>query len=433
MKIHQVRFKPVVLAVLTSMAVLSTTGASAGTITGWNNTVGPDVTRDGTNIYGDNNYTESNGVMIGDRQSNTIPNGYGDAVLIGNNVAASEGNSPDGVYWTGPVAIGNDVSAGLSSVAVGTASSAKAGAVALGLSADASDNAIAVGLDSAASDHAISMGTGSHASGTGSVAIGNRAPAGGEGSIVIGSNSTDDGQSYVFSVGSGDQQRRVINVADGIDDTDAVNMRQLNALSEQIAQNVLGSTYLQSTVHAAVPAASGSLFAADGATGEVATATGAHAVAMGANAQATADNSVALGANSVADRANSVSVGAAGGERQITNVAAGTQGTDAVNLNQLNGAVSQANGYTDQAIAGAKNDMKHYSDRAAAATLAMPSIPVLNNGEKWVGAAVGNYGSSTAVGVAAAYQATANLNVGLGASSSNGGSVALKAQAGYRW
>jgi autotransporter adhesin len=205
---------------------------------------------------------------------------------------------------------------------------------------------------------------------------------------------------------------------------------------------------LQSTVRAAAPvvsaAVSDSLFAASGNAGETATASGTHATAMGANANASADNSVALGANSVADRANTVSVGAAGSERQITNVAAGTQGTDAVNVNQLNDKISQANAYTDQAVAGAnayteqaiegaKHDMERYADRAAASTLAIPSIPVLNPGEKWAGVAVGNYGSATAVGVAAAYQVTMNLNLGVGVSSANGGSTALKAQAGYRW
>src|SRR5690606_18112530 len=53
-------------------------------------------------------------------------------------------------------------------------------------------------------------------------------------------------------------------------------------------------------------------------------------------------NSVALGAGSVADRDNTVSVGDAGDERQITNVAAGTEGTDAVNLHQLNAAADAA-------------------------------------------------------------------------------------------
>src|SRR3546814_9817733 len=54
------------------------------------------------------------------------------------------------------------------------------------------------------------------------------------------------------------------------------------------------------------------------------------------------DNSVALGNGSVADRANTVSVGAAGQERQIVNVAAGTSDTDAVNVAQLNKATASA-------------------------------------------------------------------------------------------
>jgi autotransporter adhesin len=89
------------------------------------------------------------------------------------------------------------------------------------------------------------------------------------------------------------------------------------------------------------------------ASGASSVASGANAVAVGANASATAKNSVALGAGSVADRANAVSVGtaSAGGQRQITNVAAGTEGTDAVNVNQMqqsvNTGVKSAKGYTD--------------------------------------------------------------------------------------
>lgn len=75
-------------------------------------------------------------------------------------------------------------------------------------------------------------------------------------------------------------------------------------------------------------------------------------IAIGANAQATAANSVAIGAGSQASRgpqlayaalaldgdsvsAGEFSVGAAGAERQITNVAPGSAPTDAVNVAQL--------------------------------------------------------------------------------------------------
>jgi len=55
-------------------------------------------------------------------------------------------------------------------------------------------------------------------------------------------------------------------------------------------------------------------------------------IAIGSNSSAIGINSVALGAGSIATRDNSVSIGS----RQLTDVAAGTQLTDAVNLSQLN-------------------------------------------------------------------------------------------------
>ncbi len=76
------------------------------------------------------------------------------------------------------------------------------------------------------------------------------------------------------------------------------------------------------------------------AIGPVAKASGSDSVAVGNGATATADNAVAIGAGSVADRANTVSVGSDGNTRQITNVAAGTQVTDAVNMGQLTSTVT---------------------------------------------------------------------------------------------
>ncbi len=87
-----------------------------------------------------------------------------------------------------------------------------------------------------------------------------------------------------------------------------------------------------------------------------ANATGA--VALGRGASATGANGVALGAGSLAARgpqagyaaiglaalqnsAGEVSVGTVGGERQITNVAAGVAATDAVNVGQLAGVQAQ--------------------------------------------------------------------------------------------
>ncbi|MBC8751752.1 ESPR-type extended signal peptide-containing protein, partial [Paraburkholderia podalyriae] len=80
------------------------------------------------------------------------------------------------------------------------------------------------------------------------------------------------------------------------------------------------------------------------AFGPASTVSASNSVALGFGSTVTATNSVALGVNSVADRANTVSVGATTGQRQIVNLAAGTQSTDAVNLSQLGGVVNALGG-----------------------------------------------------------------------------------------
>ncbi len=97
------------------------------------------------------------------------------------------------------------------------------------------------------------------------------------------------------------------------------------------------------------------------AIGGNAQATVDNAIAIGSNARSTASNAVALGTGSLADRANTVSVGAGGAERQIVNVAAGTQNTDAVNLKQLKdlGASFDNNGNVSSAFVAYDSSAKN--------------------------------------------------------------------------
>ena len=67
-----------------------------------------------------------------------------------------------------------------------------------------------------------------------------------------------------------------------------------------------------------------------------------NAVVLGHNAKVTGEGGVALGSGSVADRANVVSVGRKDANRQIINVAAGTEDTDAVNVSQLKDVKAEA-------------------------------------------------------------------------------------------
>lgn len=74
----------------------------------------------------------------------------------------------------------------------------------------------------------------------------------------------------------------------------------------------------------------------------------------GAQAKVTGKNAVALGSGSVADRDNAVSVGAKDAERQITNVAAGKEATDAVNVGQV-----------AEVATGLSNSIRHLSDQVS--------------------------------------------------------------------
>ena len=65
-----------------------------------------------------------------------------------------------------------------------------------------------------------------------------------------------------------------------------------------------------------------------------------------------------MGSGSVADRANAVSVGRKDANRQIINVAAGTEDTDAVNVSQLRDATANANkGWKLSTEGGAANQV----------------------------------------------------------------------------
>ncbi|MDO0944948.1 YadA-like family protein [Chromohalobacter israelensis] len=157
-----------------------------------------------------------------------------------------------------------------------------------------------------------------------------------------------------------DESRRLTGVSDGdlaADSSDAVNGSQLWAIQNQITGVQEGNTkYSKITpgmngAHSSVATGKGSM-----ALGSGSRATGERSVAQGQGASVTSDGGIALGSNSEATRAGmnggkeafsgqtvasnqgALSVGSEGGERQIANVAGGTQATDAVNVRQL-GAV----------------------------------------------------------------------------------------------
>ncbi|EPH3181976.1 trimeric autotransporter adhesin SadA [Citrobacter braakii] len=229
------------------------------------------------------------------------------------------------------------------------------------------ENAIAVGAKTIVNgDSGVGIGYGAvvDQSAFNGIAIGSNAQVNHANSIALGSNSQttagaqssytaynmDTPQTSVgeVSVGSGDGQRQITNVAAGSADTDAVNVGQLKVTDSRVAANTESInnlntqvsnldtrvTNIENSVGDIVTTGSTKYFKTS-STGADANAQGADSVAMGSGSIAAAENSVALGTNSVADEANTASVGSSTQQRRITNVAAGVNNTDAVNVAQL--------------------------------------------------------------------------------------------------
>ncbi|KWE58580.1 hypothetical protein WL77_27175 [Burkholderia ubonensis] len=195
-------------------------------------------------------------------------------------------------------------------------------AAAIGVaSAAAGVNAVAVGLQSVAgSDHSVGIGSMAQTgvdheysvaigsmvttNGVRAIAVGSEAKANGDNSVALGNNKV--GAIGDSSVAIGDGAKTMVGARNSI----------AMGKSASVMQNV------------------------------------SDAMALGTNANVTAAGAggVALGADSVANRGNALSVGSEQVQRQIVNVAKGTQGTDAVNLSQLKGVTDALGGGTS--IAG---------------------------------------------------------------------------------
>ncbi|KAF3713333.1 trimeric autotransporter adhesin [Escherichia marmotae] len=196
----------------------------------------------------------------------------------------------------------------------------------------------------------IAIGSSARANHANSIAMGN----GSQTTVGAQSNYTaynmDAPQNSVgeFSVGSTNGQRQITNVAAGSQDTDAVNVGQLkvtdarveinttsiNNLNNQVSNLDTRVTNIENGIGDIVTTGSTKYFKAN-TTGADANAQGADSVAIGSGSIAAADNSVALGTGSIADETNTISVGSSTNQRRITNVAAGKNDTDAVNVAQL--------------------------------------------------------------------------------------------------
>lgn len=277
------------------------------------------------------------GYGINYASDNKVQNGYN--VSIGYKANYQE-NAADIMYAT---ALGNEANASNYAVAIGDGAKASGNnSLALGYSAQASDaESMALGHNASAADGNVAIGNGSSAPAVSSLGTVK------DGYVYQSTTSTDStgastttltelksaftykplaSDSHYISVGTSTLTRRISNVADGVFDSDAATVGQLNSLNEllQATDTKVGLTKdyfekkftaLNTTVDASkthyfsVSTSSDNQTVNQDNTG--ATSGKADAMAIGPNANATNVKSLAVGNNVYATGLRSIAIGTA--------------------------------------------------------------------------------------------------------------------------
>ncbi|WP_413190425.1 ESPR-type extended signal peptide-containing protein [Psychrobacter sp. AT9] len=180
--------------------------------------------------------TGTNALAVG---SNANANGS-NSTVVGENAF---GNSNSTVIGEGArssfngFAGGQDAKAGVNSIAIGqraTNGTSASRAVAIGYEAKATANdTVALGLDAQAQAvGGVALGKGSRANVLNSVALGQNSVATVQSGASFLTNVAADANNGTVSVGAVGSERRIVNVAGGSADTDAVNVSQLKAVTD---------------------------------------------------------------------------------------------------------------------------------------------------------------------------------------------------------
>ncbi|HGO5815892.1 TPA: ESPR-type extended signal peptide-containing protein, partial [Mannheimia haemolytica] len=265
-------------------------------------------------IVGDKNEQINIGVKAGENVDGQLNIGIGQSagsnVLGKGNIALGQ-NAGQFVGGTNS-SVGNNIAIGTNANKYATNTDVVE-TTAIGFGAQASGTrTVALGKETKATAiDSVAIGTSSQANGASSVAIGLDAIANGSDNLALGHSSKADtkaGTGYltgkqsstVVSVGNDTLQRRIVNVADGADDQDAVTVAQLKRVSDDVYNKV--NTQINNL----------SLAAGSG-------------INYDAIPRTATENSITLSKD--------------GKKTIIGSVAAGTKDDDAVNLAQLNQVV----------------------------------------------------------------------------------------------
>ncbi|NYT84960.1 YadA-like family protein [Pollutimonas harenae] len=344
--------------------------------------------------------TEGN--AAGDRTDHIAIGTSAGQTVVGNQSIAIGYKAGSSVTGDDNIALGTNAGGGISgnnNIAIGVGANNGAGSRA---------QSIAIGANTRAGSDSVAVGDGARAIGSETLALGKDAGAEGNGvamgahawadgnSIALGRNSaarTSDlnGSGYLtgeaapgsaVSVGNTNSglQRRIVNVADGAQGYDAVNVRQLRGAQQSVATLIGGSVAVN----------------ADGTFSPI-TVKDAGGNDVQFNTVVDAIGAVTSGTVDILP-VDAVRYNTAGG---ISNVAAGINATDAVNVEQLNEAV-------------AENGVKYFSANTNIAANRINDGATGANAMAVGPAAVADGDSSLAIGNAARTTDGANEAVAIG-------------------
>ena len=255
-------------------------------------------------------------------------------VLIDSPDAIAIGSGPTQARTAPRRSAMTQLSAGVGTYVLGNDSTAfAASSIVLG------NNSVVGKNGSTTTKNSVAIGTKNTVSGSSTFVLGNSVSAAGSNSVVLGEKS-DGSQSNVISVGAKGSERKIVNVATGTADTDAVNVKQLTDALGSVGGSADGVNY-DTPAHNKITL---------GGTGSTTPVTITNVAAGTAPSDAVNVKQLAdagLKTDSSGNVTNSfvayddttkaaVTLGGTNGT-QIHNVAAATAAKDAVNLGQLQG------------------------------------------------------------------------------------------------
>ncbi|WP_456393976.1 YadA family autotransporter adhesin, partial [Nitratifractor sp.] len=313
--------------------------------------------------------------------------------------------------------------------------------VQIGQNSTAAATGTALGYEASATGAgSVATGVGAFASGDFSIAGGQDANASGSGAVALGYGAQAVEHASALGEGAKAQSEGAVAIGYGVEVTQngieslAVGSGSKVDALESVA--VGNQSSVESGAGGAVAVGYGAVVRS-GASEAVAFGHGAtiesgasQSVAIGSGARVAANvrNSVALGYGSVATESDTVSVGSVGNERRITNVAPGINGTDAVNMDQLN------------AVSIRIDDNRRYIDevdkRARAGTAMATAMSAMipnprDHSNTQISVGVGYYEGAAAMALGAFHYINDHLQINVGASISNHGYKAIRG--GFTW